>query len=618
MAFPPLPAYPKALDSDYTLFLVYNTTETKLCRDNAAWADEIDIIAVAPDKAEIWADNGFGNIEGELFYYDSVEKNEAGKVYKLKGCARQLTGKTKYHTKGTWIRSFVIAEHHNQLVDAVLQVEDFVGYNFDPRLETLDWRIRNLRELKVVFDDYNCPDIDFFFAIVESDKETGILARYDVQVTPPGSVSNFRLDFGDGEFTTTSLTGTHRYALNAVIDPVVTASNDKCQIIQTPIERANPSEPPVIAETPFDIPIPESPEIPDFTFVPCNVPEPEFNLPPIVFPCVSLEGQIGPLPSVIIGPDINLVSQVTIVGPDNPINITQSVVTIEGNVNIPSVIFVDVPPTIVIDPPIPPTIVIVTDTSAIQLDIGELPKLEVDWGAPPPMEVQLTMTRPIQNHKMFAVDPNLRNEFGEEFADLFEASDQIKVEYETVGIPSEIKIIPPSMPIMIDASGVPTRIAVDTTDCHLPESIRLILDQPIPTKIVVDADSVPEIITVVNKDVPTTIEVVSDIPRKIEVEVTRDIPNRILIEMPDPIPDRIIVDAAGIPKSIQVVGFPESIQVVGFPAGIDLLPPKELPPVEMIYTGSPIPIEVKVTMADMMPSTEDGKVNCVMISPCPR
>ena len=142
MTFPPKSSYPRAIDSDYTLFLVYNTTETKLCSDNAAWSQEIEIIPVLADKPDIWANNGFANIDGELLYYDDVEFNGDGKVNKLKKCARNLGGEhTKFNPRGTWIRSFVVAEHHNQMVDAILQTENFIGYNFDPRRPTLDWKI---------------------------------------------------------------------------------------------------------------------------------------------------------------------------------------------------------------------------------------------------------------------------------------------------------------------------------------------------------------------------------------------------------------------------------------------------------------------------------------------
>src|SRR5688572_19689851 len=116
MAFPPLPVYPHGIDDDYTLYLVFNTTETKLAADNSPWAQEVQIVPVAADEEDIWADNGFANIEGELFYYDSVERNANGKVSKLKGCARNMGGeKTQFNKKGTWIRSYVVAEHHNQL-----------------------------------------------------------------------------------------------------------------------------------------------------------------------------------------------------------------------------------------------------------------------------------------------------------------------------------------------------------------------------------------------------------------------------------------------------------------------------------------------------------------------
>lgn len=69
---PPFPLYPTKYDSDETLFLVYNTSESTLTKENPAWSDEIEI-RPSVDR-EIWADNGFANISGELFYYNSVEK----------------------------------------------------------------------------------------------------------------------------------------------------------------------------------------------------------------------------------------------------------------------------------------------------------------------------------------------------------------------------------------------------------------------------------------------------------------------------------------------------------------------------------------------------------------
>lgn len=625
MPFPPIPVYPNAIDSDYTLFLVYDTTETKLCADNSAWSESISILPVASDKPEIWADNGFGNIDGELFYYDSVEKDSNGKVNKLKGCARALLGKSKFNPRGTWVRSYVIAEHHNQLVDAILNLENFIGFNFDERQETLDWRIRNLQALQIIFDDFACPDVNFTFTIVENDKETGILANYIVELTQPTTANSFRLDFGDGESTTTALTGSHRYALNATIDPVVTLSNDKCQIIVTPVERENPSEPPAVIEDVFDIPIPETPDIPDFTFVPCEVPEPNINLPPLVFPCISLEGQIGPLPSVIIGPDITLVSNVVIEGPDNPVFLPHSIITIEGGFELPSIIFVDIPPTIVIDPPIPPTIVIIAQSSiAMGVDFGEVPKLQIDWNNMPEMQIQMAMVRPVKNPTVMA-QSTANNPFGDEFADVFQGAEQLKVEYETVGMPEEIKVImPDSIPdIKVDATGVPRTIKITTEDVMLPDMIKIFgPDRPLPEVISIHGPAVPlpDQIELVNRDVPRQIELVNkDVPHEIILKMEHPIPEKILVEMVEPIPHKIILDASGVPTSLPVTGIPDEIRMVGFPEGIPILFPKEedMPKMELVYKGAPL--ELKITMDKIISSAmEDENGQCVKIIPCPR
>lgn len=617
MAFPPVPVYPDAIDSDYTLFLVYNTTETKLSADNSPWAQEISVIPVASDKPEIWADNGFANISGELLYYDSVEKNENGKVKKLKGCARNLGGnKTKFNKKGTWIRSYVIAEHHNQLVNAVLKTQDFIGYNFDPRQKTLDWRIRNLQELAVIFDDYACPDVTFIFNITENDPETGILSEYLIQLNPPGTLNAFRLDFGDGEFTTTELNGEHRYAVNGTIDPVLTVTNDKCQIIITPVERSNPQEPPPAIEDAFEIPIPEVPDFPDFTFVPCEIPEPDINLPPLVFPCISIEGQIGPIPSVIEGPDFP--SIITINNP-NPINITQSVVTITVTDDIPDVIIIDppVPPTIIIDPPIPPTIVIVPPESNItlQLDATELPKLEVDWGNQPTMDVKMQMVKEVKTPQRFVVDEEIVKGFGTEFADLFEAANQFKVEYEAVDFPSEIHIVAPDLPkLEIDTGNIPKSIKLDASEVHIPTDVYIHgPESPIPNSIKFDVTDLPETIGLVAEGVSVSLDTRG---ASVELRGVEDIPDEILVRMVEPIPHEIVVNASDMPTEVRVTGFPEGIPlVIPEDLGIPVLFPEEMPKLEIApYRGAPI--ELKITMDDIMPKEADGR-NCVMITPCP-
>src|SRR5687767_13219049 len=125
---PPEALFPDAIDSDYTLFLVYNTTQTVITSGNGPSASAINIRPVTSDQDEIWADNGFANISGELLYYDAVDKNANDKVIRLKECIRNLGGEeSQFNAQGTAIRSYVIAEHHNQLVDAIIKVEEFLG-----------------------------------------------------------------------------------------------------------------------------------------------------------------------------------------------------------------------------------------------------------------------------------------------------------------------------------------------------------------------------------------------------------------------------------------------------------------------------------------------------------
>lgn len=610
MPFPPVPAYPDELDSDYTLFLVYNTTETRLSADNSAWALEIPIIPVGDDELEIWADNGFANLDGELLYYDSVEKNLSEKVIKLKGCARNLGGEqTKFNPRGTWIRSYVVAEHHNQMVSAVLKTENFIGFNFDDRKGTLDWRIRNLEALEVIFDDFNCPDINFTFNVLENDPTRGILTRYLLEITPPGTINSFRLDFGDGEFTTTDFDGTHRYAVNTRIDPVVTVGNDKCQTIITPVERGNPAEPPAILEPGFEIPIPEFPDIPDFNFVPCEVPEPDINLPPLVVPCVSLAG----IPS--IDSPIDLFSQIVIIGPDHPVQILHSVVSIIAN--IPSFILIEppIPPTIIIEPPIPPTIVIIPPASSIvlALDATDLPRLEVDWGAPPNMEVALTLAKQVKMPQTFGANKQLVQEFGTEFADLFEAADTMKVEYETVGIPSEIKIIPPDMPsVKFDVTDIPKTIKLDAKDVKIPTDIKIYgPDSPIPNTIKLEGDNLPDAIDLVYKGEPIPVEVKTEV--EVKIEPIKGIPDKIILEIPKPIPEKIILES-NLPDRIILEG-PRSIPLeIPENLGIPVIFPDIMPEIPLVYRGAPI--ELKITMDEIMSKDAEGR-NCVMITPCP-
>jgi len=434
--FPPKPVYPKNYDNDNTLFLVYNTSETITTQNNQPWSEEISIVPVDDTKPEIWADNGFASIDGELFYYDDVEKTEStggglllggikvdqlggitsipiidggteyyypsvkvvgdgygakieavvengsitnfniihpgkgykakttslefqGKVFKFKRCSRNLGGNhTKFNSAGSEVRGFVIAEHHNQIADAIISIEKFIGKNFDEDKNTLDWRIRHLQSLPVIFDDYTCPDVSFNFYTVSEDPALGITIQYDVVIT--GSFNSYSLDFGDGQSTSTSFSGTHIYATSSTIDPIVTVKTDSCTIVQTPVSRILISEPVVPPTTPgFSINIPQIPEFPPFVFPSIPIPSTP-QIPPIVFPCLDI-GPIGPI-SISIPSIISIIPSITI---PSVISIIPSLTipsTIEILPSIPSLISVVVPSIVI---PSIPTLISVTVPSYI-------------------------------------------------------------------------------------------------------------------------------------------------------------------------------------------------------------------------------------------------------------
>ena len=149
---PPSSQYPKKYDTDRTLFQVYNTTESVLIAAAEQFDTTLYIKPVPADKPEIWADNGYATISGEVLYYENVSKDQyTGKVNALLNCLRNIGGKkSKFNPAGTDIRGFVMAEHHNQLARAIVNTENFIGYTETPDQNTLDWKIRNLAGLQIV------------------------------------------------------------------------------------------------------------------------------------------------------------------------------------------------------------------------------------------------------------------------------------------------------------------------------------------------------------------------------------------------------------------------------------------------------------------------------------
>jgi PKD repeat protein len=638
---------------------VFNTSEALLAKDNSPWSDEIEIRP--SDGDEIWSDNGFANIDGELFYYNNVDKkivNGEKRVFKFKECVRNLGGEeTKYNPSGVKVRGFVIAEHHNQIVDAIINIQEFIGNNFSDDKSTLDWRIRNLQALPAIFDDFNCPDVNFTFNILESSLTTGIIAQYLIEVN--GSFTSFRLDFGDGNYTTNVLQGTHTYSPNSTPDPVLTIFNDKCSVTFTPTDRTASIEPVVTAViTPLEIPIPPPPDIPPILITPFSPLPNKYNIPPIVFPCLDV-GNINSVPSnIFIGiSPINIPPRISITPINIPpisitpinipaIGISPISINISGSLTsfislspinvsgmppfIPSVIKVldmeAIPSIITFDggPPFIPSIIKVLDMIQIPSIISFTPPTMVmDWGGapnpavdrfgnprggylPPIISAIVTVQCPtgvgfLKDSSGQFIEPGMSVMGSRSYSE--NPSMNATIEVDSLGIPSVINIVPPNIPpLTVDASNIPSSIKIEKVD--LPEQIKIIAPDvrlPSEIKIVSEAD-IPKSIFLDATSVPTIIQIKSDIPEFIGLNI------------PENFPREIKIDASGIPSQIQVVGIPPVIEINGnIPSTIQLLMP-EKPEIEMVYKGAPIDVKIQLDISKI--TGDDQKLNCVAIVPC--
>ncbi len=679
--FPPQPVFPFGIDSDYSLFLVHNTTESKLTADNQPWADELAIRPVGEDDLEIWPENGFATIEGEILYYDAVETNANGKVCTLKRCARNLGGKkTQFNLAGTDVRGFVMAEHHNQLADTILRVEDFVGENFTDEQATLDWRIRNLRGLQTIFDDHTCVDLTLTFNELSSDPASGTVARYNVEIV--GGYNSYRLDFGDGTFTDSSLSGTHTYAPNTPVDPVVTVSNAKCTVVQTPPERLNPTEPtdvPVITD--FLVPIPECPDIPPLVLPEIALPSVEINFPPLVLPCLDLS-PIGPIniPSIIIvDPPINVPSIIVFTEINIPTLITITDVNIPTlinvSANIPTLITitnVTIPTLITITPPNIPTIITVMGCNmptVITVDMQPFPTyIYVEpLDLPTVIEVigcnmptVITIISPdfattIEIIANFATTITLESDlptsirvYGD-FATSIQVYGELATSIRVIDtVPTEIRVvdtIPTSIEvygdiptyIYVDGADVPTYIYVDGAD--VPTYI-YVDGADVPTYIYVDGTSIPTYIYVDASDMISVITVTDDIPDTITIDAS-GVPTTIYVDasgmiseitVVDDIPDTITIDGSSIPTSIALVccatiitlvdTLPETITVDGSGIPTVIVIDASAVPDTIVIDASGMISVINVVFPDSIPSISvdwntPPVVSCIVTVSCP-
>ena len=336
--FIPHPIYPQKYDSNYTLFEVVNSTESITVLPSEQFDTTIYIKPVPADRPEVWPTNGFATISGEVLYYDEVGYDQyTNKINALKKCLRNIGNKkSQFNPAGTDIRGFVMAEHHNQLARAIVNVENLIGNATTEDQDTLTWKINDLISIPAILDDYGSPEVNFVCDIGESNPASGTIFNYNTTIN--GTITNFALDFGDGNVEVNNLSGSYTYPPNFEINPVLTIFTPNSTLVLTCSENQNVNSLTIAVPLAQNVPliefptIPNFPEIifPDFTPVPVTI-----NFPPVVFPSINI-GPLGPInvPSVItFDPPSGIPSVITFADPP----IIPSFINVSG-VSIPSVV----------------------------------------------------------------------------------------------------------------------------------------------------------------------------------------------------------------------------------------------------------------------------------------
>lgn len=140
-----LSLFPTSLDDRYSLYEVANNAETKLKVGLGYNSKKIIVneTSAFPEKGIIRVGPPSGTQgDSELIYYDSKTTNT---FYNL---VRGFSGSTQNQwPSGSFVTNAVVAEPHNAVKDAIINVQHFIGLKDNPDQNTLNRRLKDL-ELK--------------------------------------------------------------------------------------------------------------------------------------------------------------------------------------------------------------------------------------------------------------------------------------------------------------------------------------------------------------------------------------------------------------------------------------------------------------------------------------
>jgi hypothetical protein len=175
-------------------------------------------------------------------------------------------------------------------------------------------------------------------------------------------------------------------------------------------------------------------------------------------------------------------------------------------------------------------------------------------------------------------------------------TDDFEIEIGDLGIPSEIKVVAPKIPDISVRHDIPSFIDIKS---DIPSRITVYQADVMPKEIKVTADSVPRVIAVDASAIPESIRIDSG-----------SIPGFISLVAPD-LPSVIRLEGYRIPESISVTGIPESIEVRMPSEIVARLEVPENLEVPLVYRGGPVPVQF-----DSSSLVADGEQVCFALVPC--
>lgn len=140
-----LSVFPEAFDDEDTLYEAKNNSQTSL-KQSLTYAGKIIIVkdgSSFPDKGLLRIGPKPGTPgNSELIYYDTKQ----GNIFKdlIRGFAGSR--RNSWSSVDTWVTNAIMAEHHNAIKDAILQIEKTVGTSINPDPESLNGRITSIED----------------------------------------------------------------------------------------------------------------------------------------------------------------------------------------------------------------------------------------------------------------------------------------------------------------------------------------------------------------------------------------------------------------------------------------------------------------------------------------